>query len=210
MSSRSEPDRIAAGTSPDGGRERILAAAARLFREHGYAAVSLRAIAGEAGMQGGSLYHHFRGKEDIVGAVLDLGIQRVHAAVEAALAELPTDAGISESMHAAVAAHLEALLTHSDYTSANVRIFGQVPPPVREGNKAVRRAYEKLWADLLDRAADHGNLRPGLDLRLARRALIGALNATLEWFDRESMDPRRLAAAYADLFLNGIVVESAQ
>lgn len=209
MSTRSVPDRIAAGTSPDGGRERILAAAARLFREHGYAAVSLRAIAGEAGMQGGSLYHHFRGKEDIVGAVLDLGIQRVHAAVEAALAGLPTDAGIRESMHAAVTTHLEALLSHSDYTSANVRIFGQVPPAVQEGNKAVRRAYEKLWADLLDRAADHGTLRPDLDLRLVRRALIGALNATLEWFDRESMDPRHLAAAYADLFLNGIVEESA-
>lgn len=130
----------------DGGRERILSAAARLFREHGYAAVSLRAIAAEAGMQGGSLYHHFRGKEEIVGVVLDLGIERVREAVEGALAALPPRATVSESIHAAAAAHLEALLLHSDYTSANVRIFGQVPPRVREGNKTVRRAYEKCGA----------------------------------------------------------------
>lgn len=203
------PDTFSSGRGleapADSGRERILAAAARLFREHGYAAVTLRAIAAQAGMQGGSLYHHFRGKEEIVGAVLDLGIERVHQAVEAALAAQPRDAGIDRSIHAAAAAHLEALLTHSDFTSANVRIFGQVPPAVREGNKAVRRAYEKLWAGLLDVAADRQLLRPDVDRRLARRALIGALNATLEWFDPESMDPRRLAGAYADLWLHGIL-----
>ena len=40
-------------------RARILDAAAALFREHGYAAVSLRAIAAEAGMRSGSIYYHF-------------------------------------------------------------------------------------------------------------------------------------------------------
>jgi len=194
-----------AAPSTDSGRERILAAAAGLFREHGYAAVSLRAIAAEAGMQGGSLYHHFRGKEEIVGAVLDLGIERVHEAVEAALAATPAAAEVGARMHAAASAHLEALLTHSDFTSANVRIFGQVPPHVREGNKAVRRAYEKLWSDLLNRAAEAGVLRPGLDLRLTRRALIGAMNATLEWYDPAVYTPAALAEAYSGLFLNGIL-----
>lgn len=210
MASRELSSGAGAPSGADSGRERILAAAARLFREHGYAAVSLRAIAAEAGMQGGSLYHHFRGKEEIVGAVLDLGIQRVHEAVRAALDALPPDAAIGERIRCAVAAHLEALLSHSDHTSANVRIFGQVPPRVREGNKAVRRAYEKQWADLLERAADEGALRAGVDRRLARRALIGALNATLEWFDPDALDMRRLADSYADLFLHGILVAPSQ
>lgn len=206
--STTEQGRVTEGI--DGGRARILDAAARLFREHGYAAVSLRAIAAEAGMQGGSLYHHFRGKEDIVSAVLDLGILRVHEAVEAALAGLPAEASLADAIHAAVAAHLDALLSHSDHTSANVRIFGQVPSRVREGNKAVRRAYEALWSDLLDRAVADGILRPGLDRRLARRALIGALNATLEWFDPDRMSPAHLATAYADLFLHGVLKEPAR
>lgn len=205
MSASSPSMSTAPDLSSQGGRERVLAAAARLFREHGYAAVSLRAIAAEAGMQGGSLYHHFRGKEEIVGAVLDLGIQRVHAAVETARADVPAGATVAETLRTAITAHLEAMLTHSDFTSANIRIFGQVPPRVREGNKQVRRAYEKLWSDLIDTAAARGALRPGLDRRLARRALIGALNATLEWFDPETMDPRRIAAAYADLFLHGML-----
>lgn len=209
MSTVPTSGRARQAAAAESGRDRILAAAARLFREHGYAAVSLRAIAAEAGMQGGSLYHHFRGKEAIVGAVLDLGIERVHRAVEAALDALPAGASVIECFHAAAAAHLEALLSHSDYTSANVRIFGQVPDSVREGNKAVRRAYEKLWADLLDRAAETGALRADVDRRLARRALLGALNATLEWFDPDRMSPRRLADAYADLFLNGLLTERA-
>jgi TetR/AcrR family transcriptional regulator, cholesterol catabolism regulator len=208
MSQDAAPGAAVQSAPGDSGRERILAAAAGLFREHGYAAVSLRAIAARAGMQGGSLYHHFRGKEEIVGAVLDLGIQRVHEAVESALAALPRDAGAGEAFRAAVAAHLDALLTHSDYTSANVRIFGQVPPRVRERNKSVRRAYEQLWSDLLDRAHDAAAIRPAVDRRLARRAMIGALNATLEWFDSSGLEPRHVAAAYADLFLHGILTDS--
>lgn len=161
-------------------------------------------------MQGGSLYHHFRGKEEIVREVLDLGIQRVHAAVQAARAGVPAGETIEQTIRAAVTAHLEAMLSHSDFTSANIRIFGQVPPRVREGNKQVRRDYEKLWSELLDAAADEGALRPNVDRRLAWRALIGALNATLEWFDAETMDPRHIAAAYADLFLHGMLAESRQ
>jgi len=196
--------------TPDHGRERILAAAAELFRGHGYAAVSLRAIAARAGMRGGSVYHHFSGNEEIVAVVLDIGIQRVHQRVDAALSALPPGVGIDVMIHATVTAHLEALLSHSDFTSANVRIFGQVPPGVREGHKPVRRAYERLWAEMFERAVDAGTLQPGLDPRLARRALIGALNATLEWFDPVRDDPAAIAESYARLFLHGLIIEASQ
>lgn len=82
------------------------------------------------------------------------------------------------------------LLDENDRTSTRVRIFGQMPPAVRGGNKTVGRAYDKLWVDVLDRAADEGLPRPGVDRRLARWALIGVLNAALEGFDPGSMDPR--------------------
>ena len=53
---------------------RLLAAAAELISEGGYAAASVVAIAERAGRLGGALYRHFPSKVDLFsGAVQDLG-----------------------------------------------------------------------------------------------------------------------------------------
>ena len=46
-------------------REQIYDVASRLFSERGYHATSMRDLAGELGMQGGSLYAHISSKEDL-------------------------------------------------------------------------------------------------------------------------------------------------
>lgn len=51
-------------------RQRILAAAARLFYGAGIRAVSLDEIAARAGVTKKTLYYHFRSKDDLVGAYL--------------------------------------------------------------------------------------------------------------------------------------------
>ncbi len=51
-------------------RQSILHAAAGLFRQQGYAAVSLRDIAEAVGMKTGSLYYHFSSKESLVEEIL--------------------------------------------------------------------------------------------------------------------------------------------
>ena len=52
-------------------RERVVAAAARLFREHGVEAVRMDDIAAEAGVGKGTLYRGFGDKSALVAAVLD-------------------------------------------------------------------------------------------------------------------------------------------
>src|SRR2546425_11142711 len=47
-------------------RERILAAASRLFREHGIAAVGLAKIMAEAELTVGTFYTHFKSKEALL------------------------------------------------------------------------------------------------------------------------------------------------
>lgn len=52
------------------GRQRICETAVRLFNEQGYDAVSLRAIASEAGTTIGNLTYHFKHREDLLEAIL--------------------------------------------------------------------------------------------------------------------------------------------
>src|SRR5262245_18145902 len=112
-------------------RQAVLDAAARLFRQRGYAAPSLRDIADAAGIQAGSLYYHFDSKEHIVAEVLRVGVESVLEGVSSAVARARAAVGRGVVLlEAAIRGHLEALLTHGDYTSANVRILGHVPPTV--------------------------------------------------------------------------------
>lgn len=65
----SQPRRPASGA---GARERILRAAYDLFTHHGVQAVGIERVITEAGISKATLYRHFRSKDDLVLAVLDL------------------------------------------------------------------------------------------------------------------------------------------
>lgn len=186
-------------------RRRILDVAARQFRTRGYAGVGLRGIAAEAGLKAGSLYYHFESKEEIVAAVLEIGIELVHGAVDETVRTAPAGQSAEQTLRLAIARHLSAFLTFSDYTSANVRIFGQVPASVRSANLPARQKYERLWDGILDGLKTAGVARGDLDVRAARLFLLGAMNSTLEWFDPDRGDIDALAEKYADIMLNGIL-----
>lgn len=186
------------------GRQLILDTAARLFRQEGYAATSLRDIAGECGMKAGSLYYHFGSKDEIIGEVLRIGVERVSDEVKHAVEALPRDVDARTLLHTAVRAHLSALLELHDYTSANVRIFGQVPAQVRDAHIATRDAYERFWADLLKRCARTGRWSARRDLRLTRLFLINALNGSLEWFSDGRSTVEQLARELTELVLDGL------
>jgi TetR/AcrR family transcriptional regulator, cholesterol catabolism regulator len=186
-------------------RQRILDVAAHLCRTRGYAGVSLRDIAAEAGMKAGSLYYHFASKEEIIVEVLDIGINLVHVKVADTINDLDISTPAAEVVRRAIAAHLAAFLLFSDYTSANVRIFGQVPESVRAANLPARRRYEALWDRILEQLRETGELRPETDLHAARLFLLGAMNSTLEWFDPARSDIDRLAEKYADFMLFGLL-----
>src|SRR5664279_5747333 len=56
--------------SSDTTRERIISAASKLFYDQGIRAVSVDAVAEQAGLTKRTLYYHFRSKDDLVAAYL--------------------------------------------------------------------------------------------------------------------------------------------
>lgn len=56
----------------------ILAAAGEQFADHGYAEASLNVIADRCGLTKGSLYFHYRNKQELAGAVLAEMLERWH------------------------------------------------------------------------------------------------------------------------------------
>jgi len=184
-------------------RQRILDAAAKAFRRKGYVATRLAEIAAIAGLRAGSIYYHFGSKEEILEAVLDIGIRRIVDAVSAALAGLPEEATHRRRLTTAMTAHMTALLRHGDYSSANVRNFGQIPAPVRRRHLKVRRDYEELWRQLLRQAQAAGEISPSADLKLLRLHLLGTLNWSIEWYRPAGASVEAIAQTFADFIFDG-------
>ena len=73
--------RYKAGHKEDA-RGRVLAAAGRGFRRHGYAGIGVDGLAREAGLTSGAFYGHFQSKESAFDAALAAGLEGLRASVE--------------------------------------------------------------------------------------------------------------------------------
>src|ERR1017187_7821320 len=87
----------------------LLDEAARAFAQRGFAAASVRKIVGPIGILPGSLYCHFETKEALLVAVYKEGVERILAAVDAAVTPL---SAAWARLEAAAVAHLGSLLDH--------------------------------------------------------------------------------------------------
>jgi AcrR family transcriptional regulator len=183
-------------------RQRILDAAARVFRDRGYAGARLTDIAEAAGMQAGSLYYHFASREELVEEVLRAGVQQAYDYMRGAVDALPPDASAIDRLRAAVTAHLLAVVELGDYTSANIRIFGQIPEEIRKRHLRDQRKFGAYLGKLLEAARDAGEIRSDLDLSVVRMLVFGALNWTVEWYEPGG---RVSAEEIADQFLTMVL-----
>lgn len=172
-------------------KQHLLQAAARVFDARGYKAATLRQIADEAGILAGSVYHHVASKEALYLEVHRTGYLRMQAAVERALGG-QTDPWAR--LEAACRAHLEEMLGGDPI--ARVTGQGLMEPrdgPVHVALGPLRRDYERLWAGLVEALPlPEGS---GLDRRVLRLNLLGALNWTRTWYRADGpLAPAALAA----------------
>ncbi|MGL6070499.1 TetR/AcrR family transcriptional regulator [Craterilacuibacter sp.] len=169
-------------TSEPGSRRMVLVrAAARLFRDQGYERSTVRDLAHAVGMQSGSLFYHFRSKEEMLVAVMALGISSTTEQLQLALDQ-------ADTLHARLAAlfhvHLNSLLGENQ-AALEVMLYEwrSVSEDARPGLVLLRDRYEALWQQVLDEAAAAGLIKS--NTRLLRRTLLGSLHWTVQWYRQE-------------------------
>ncbi len=173
---------VAAGeiTDPASARGKLLRAATELFRRLGYERTTVRDLAREIGIQSGSIFHHFRSKQDILHAVMEENIRISTARLEAAQAghREPRD-----RLHAIACAELESINGASqDALSVLVFEWRCLDDASRRKLLDLRAGYERIWIDAL--SALRPDL-PGEEIFVLRRLLAGAVSWTHTWYRRD-------------------------
>jgi AcrR family transcriptional regulator len=134
------------GLTPTSRREVLLMTAGRLFREHGFDAVTMESIGAAAGISGPSIYNHFASKAELLAAVLERGREALQFALAQALAGAETP---EQALEPVVRSYVAAALRPDGIPGLLFSETHHLPEERRRAGQRVQRDYVDEWARLL-------------------------------------------------------------
>lgn len=192
---------IADSTKPNQTRLEILDAASDIIVRQGYEACTMRSIAAIVGMKAGSIYYHFKSKDEIIEEILNRGIEKLFDFVSETIREVPEDATFSTRVEAAVRAHLSSLLGPEQ---KHMGVYEHLPPGIKRRSRRMRQRYARLWIDLFAGGVAAGDVDPAADLGLLASYFLGGLNRVPEWIRASGADHQSIAELATRTLLLGI------
>jgi len=185
------------------GREKLLAAAVRLFAAKGYAAASVRDILRAAGVTAPVLYYHFGSKEGLFLALAQEG----RAKFEAARAEALRSGGSAAVRILRLAhAHLAVRREYADLAWVVEQILSGPPEaaPPYDFRAAVRESIDR-FETLVEEGIVSGELRPCAPRDVAL-AVMGALEVAFRSriYDDPGGDPDDVLESVLGVVLSGL------
>ncbi len=153
----------------------------------------MRDIGEQAGVLGGSLYHHIKSKDalfvELHNAALDAAEDRI---VQAVCSQCEPWARLT----AACTALLDIQLAPDSITTPMMNDFREVPDLVRDQLIARRDRFEDLFRSLVDALP----LPPHIDRSIYRNLLLSQLNAASDWYRAGRLSPGEIATQIVTLF----------
>lgn len=182
-------------------KENIIKTAKRLFRERGYAAVGMRELAREVGIQAPSLYNHYKSKDDILREIcFDLATQFFSAFNQAVTSE--EKAG--KKLKAVMKAHIGVIAQNLDSAEVFFNEWIFLEEPNLAQFKKLRHDYEIMFREIIDKGISKKEFKK-INSKLMAFTIFSALNATYEFMrSSEKLPQDQMANDLADLLLKGL------
>ncbi len=174
---------------------KVKAAALKLFAAHGYAAVSMRQIAKEVGVQAGALYAYTKDKQELLFDLMQAHMIEGHAAWKA---EGSSDDPL-EQLDIFSRFQIRYHLTRADQLFVcNMELRNLTPDNFRKIEE-LRRTFEQDLKVILDAGVAAGQFAIK-DTKVASMAIIGMLTSLSSWFDPSGrLNPEEMEAIYVNM-----------
>ncbi|MFC4215917.1 TetR/AcrR family transcriptional regulator [Pseudophaeobacter arcticus] len=156
---------------------RIRRAALRLFAQHGYAAVSMRQIAKEVGVQAGALYNYIPDKQSLLHSLMEGHMRELLAAWQEQ--EKPQDALalLEQFVRFHIGFHMqrsdEVFIAYMELRNLSDENFAAI--------ESLRRTYEDALEAVLKQGVEEGQFTLA-DTKIATLAVIAMLNGVMTWY----------------------------
>ncbi|WP_442875480.1 TetR/AcrR family transcriptional regulator [Amycolatopsis sp. NBC_00348] len=177
-------------------RDRVRAAAVKLFANKGFHGTGIRDLAQEAELSSASLYHYMGTKEDLLAEIMHTALTRLLDAAREATAGSPDPV---HRLRTLVALHVLAHAVGPAETRVVDNEVDVLSPAAREPVVALRDGYERLWAAAIDEGVAAGVFHTEHPA-VTRLALLEMCSGVARWYSpRGPLALDQLAEHYAEL-----------
>jgi AcrR family transcriptional regulator len=184
-------------------RLEILRAAGRQFRARGFVETGMRDIAEAAELSPANLYNYFQGKHEILFFCQDSSLDRMISALEKARR---MKANASAKLRVVIVSHLRCLLDEVEGSAAHL-LTNALPTRQQRYLVAKRDRYELGLRNLITSGMRTGEF-VSEDAALVARAMLGALNWSVQWFRPDGqMAAEEIAEKLADYLIRGLLAK---
>ena len=190
-------------TQPASLRDELLKLAATMFAERGLKSTTVRDIADSAGILSGSLYHHFKSKEQMVEEVLkdflDWLFERYQEIVAGESTPLDRVKGLFMASFEAIEHRHAQVVIYQD----EAKRLSALPQFAFVDDR--NREQRKMWVDLLHEGIADGSFRPDLDVDLVYRFIRDTTWVSVRWYEPGGpLTAEEVGRQYLAIVLGGI------
>ncbi len=158
-------------------KEVILKASAKLFREKGYKAASMRDLAVKVGVEAASLYNHIRSKaellHDICFNVANVFFEHIN------IVEASGDTPI-EKLETLLRFHIRQMIENFEEVFVSDREWRYLADPYLSNFQNQRRSYRKRFASIIQSGIEQGQINK-IDASTAVLVILHAISGIDSW-----------------------------
>ncbi|MFQ6552754.1 TetR/AcrR family transcriptional regulator [Aestuariibius insulae] len=185
---------------------RVREAALRLIAQHGFAAVSMRQIAAEVGIQAGALYNYTPDKQSLL---FDLMQSHMHELLEAREASR-TRGDPLEQLEAFVRFHIRFHLPRQRAVFVSYMELRNLAPDNFSKIEQLRTCYEGELQGILDEGHRLGDFEIS-DSKITTLAIIAMLTGICNWYREDGrLSAAEIEADYWTLVRKSVGIDAAE
>ena len=158
-------------------REIIIVQAAKLFKEKGYKAASMRELASALGVEAASLYNHIESKNDLLNAICMNVANRYTSHINSIEIEQSTVINKFEKL---LRFHVKEMMVNYEEVYVTDHDWRNMEEPHLSEYREMRRNYRKQFASVVQKGIDQKEIKP-IDANSIVMISINAIAAVDQW-----------------------------
>jgi AcrR family transcriptional regulator len=182
-------------------KEQIVNVAAKLFKQKGFVATSMRDLAAELGIEAASIYYHFKSKEELLEKIcFDMADKFITNARE--VNDIYFNA--EEKLRMAIKFHIETITENQNQSSVFLSEWRNLSEPKLKLFRQLRQQYENQFTIILA-DGEKEDIFDDVDKKFAVLSILSTINFINEWYKPEGkMNASEIADKLSHFIMGGL------
>lgn len=182
-------------------RTRILAEAAKIFRQKGYNSATMEDLATALGVTKAAVYYYYPKKQDILLEICEQALDRALERIRLNDANQPAAARLRQL----IADHVEIMTDNLEEWTVFFQELDLRKDPRARRVIARQREFGAHVEELIQAGIDAGDFRPDADVKLVTVAILGMCNWLYRWFRAAGRSPAEIIHEFDTLIAHGLL-----